>query len=105
MTSALVVLVTALSAGLAASVLTLGALWWLWRSRLHARLLAELDRHLDEGLRRLGDTVEARVKKGVLEAVAEIPPADAVRGTTRAVMRAGSTLLAEGIERILDPRR
>lgn len=72
------------------SILTLALAWYAFRHHLQERL----DAALSERLQDLGEIIEQRVRKGVLDAVADIPSTDVIKDTTRTMTRTGASLLS-----------
>ncbi len=82
------------------SAATLGAAWWLFEKRYRERL----EQALEEQLAGLGDLIEDRVRRGVLRAVADLPPTAVLRETTTAVTRTGASLVEDGLNVLLGKR-
>ena len=105
------VAVTAALSGLVASLLTLGLTWAVLRRAAarrfaaeKAKLEAELDAKIDDALRRLGEIMEERVRRGVVDGVSSLPSAEVVRSTSRAVARTGAELVEHGLSALLRRR-
>ncbi|MCB1056947.1 MAG: hypothetical protein KDD11_15715 [Acidobacteria bacterium] len=71
--------------------------WERERQVLEDRLEARLAKAGDE----LGAIIEERVRKGVLDAVARIPTAEVLSGTTRSAAQAGADLVGYGLSALL----
>lgn len=96
---------------LLSSLLTLAAVWWLYRRHLRRELdarldaaLSELDRRLEKALEALGAIVEERVRQGVLKGVASIPTTDVLTDTTRTVAKTSVELANKGLSALLGRR-
>ena len=89
------VVLTALLAGVASAAITLGVAYRLFTRRWKRRIEAEVDRHLDAALARLGDEVERRVAEGVRRGVESLTSTESLRTTARNVTRGGAGLLEE----------
>ena len=101
-----------LGSAMLASACTLGLAGYLFDRRYKKRLEAELEERveayrrrfqavLDEEIERLGDLIEERVRKGVLDAVASLPSSEVVRETTQSVARTGLDLMEAGLGTLL----
>lgn len=74
--------------------------WDRERQILEDRLEERLTLALDE----LGVVIEERVRKGVLDAIARIPSAEVLSGTTRTAAQAGADLVSYGLSALLGRR-
>ncbi|MEL7058674.1 MAG: hypothetical protein AAGN46_01470 [Acidobacteriota bacterium] len=86
-------LAVALVSSIATACVTIALISRWIDSTLRPRLEDELAQRLEEIRRELGDEVERRVKRGVLDAVASLPSREVIAGTTRSVARTGAELL------------
>ena len=111
MGNSLLILVILASASLS-SLLTLALGFYLFDRRYKPRLMAEMDRRvdayrrqfqelLDDEVERLGDTVESRVRQGVVDAVASLPSSEVVKGATQSVVKTGVDLVEAGLSGLL----
>lgn len=111
-------LLTMLATAALAAVMTLGLAAIAWRGwlapaferRLAAAVetaKAELRAELETASRDLGEEIERRVRRGVIDGVAAIPSSEVVQGATRTVARTGAEILGAGLETLLgrDRRR
>jgi uncharacterized membrane protein YfbV (UPF0208 family) len=96
---------------LLSSLFTCAGLWWLYQHRLRQALdeqlavaLEELDARLQTAIGTLGDTVEERVRTGVVKGVAAIPSHDVLADTTRTVAKTGAQLAERGLNVLLGRR-
>jgi hypothetical protein len=98
-------LATALLTALLSSAVTLGlgylALRRWWLPRIEAEVEARYRAHLAEALDRLGEVVQERVRRGVVEGAAELSSPEGLRGTAESVAgslgKVGAELLARGL--------
>jgi hypothetical protein len=84
-------------AAFAASLLTL----FLASRHIERHYVPLLRQAVDKALERLGDVVEERVRKGVVEGITSIPSPDLVRKTREAVTDAAGDLVRGGIGALL----
>ena len=88
---------TILLTALASSLLTL----WIAARVVRRRYVPEVKREVDSALERLGDTVEERVRKGVIDAIKSLPSPDVVRWTRETVGEAAEELVRGGLSTLL----
>lgn len=88
---------TILLTAAATSLLTL----LLVRRAIRRRYVPEVRREIDVVLERLGDTVEERVRKGVVDAIKSLPSPDIVRWTRDTVSEAAGELVRGGLSSLL----
>ena len=93
----LIVIITALLS----SIFTVVLAWYVYKRYLARSVEAQLDARLEE----LGELIESRVRKGVLDAVASIPSTEVLRGATDTVAKTGATLIQEGLNTLLGGRK
>ncbi len=100
----LIELLTIALTALLSSLLTLGLAQRLFERSYKKQLEERLTALVSE----LGSVIEERVRRGVLDAVAEIPSAEVLGKATRTAARAGTSLLEGGLSALLsggrDPR-
>ena len=94
-------LITILLTSLLTSVLTL----MLARRQFEKQYKDVLDEKLRQVFDELGDIVEERVRKGVLDAVASIPSTEVLQSATRTVTRTGVDLVEGGLSALLGGSR
>ena len=92
-------LVGGLVSGLVAATLIRRAAERSWQREVDA-----LEARADRAIRELGDEVEARVKRGVVEGVAALPSADVLRSTRSTAVRTAGELVGEGLSALLRRR-
>lgn len=87
------------------AALTLGAAWWVFRTYF----LEDFQKALDEKVEEVGAKLEARVREGVrlgvIDGVAQLPTTEVLNKTTENVVRTGQTLVEQGLNNILGPRK
>ncbi len=83
------------------SVFTVLLGWALYERRLRR----DLERRLKDWHDEVGRTVEMRVKRAVVESLADINAVDVLRDTTWKAARSGSEILSDGINVLLGKRR
>ena len=94
------------------SLLTLGLGFYYFDRRYKERLLTEIDARadayrrsfqavLDDEVERVGQTIETRVRQGVLDAVASLPSSEVLQGTTQSVVQTGVDLVEAGLSTFL----
>ncbi len=94
------------------SVLTLALAYYFFEHRYKQRLLKEIDQLadaqrqrfkevLDEEVEKAGETIETRVRQGVLDAVASLPTSEVIQETTQSVVRTGVDLVEAGLSTFL----
>ena len=107
-------LITVLGAVLS-SALTLGIAYAFFERHYKLRLQRELDEQVDEYLRRfrvlldeevekveeVGKSIETRVRKGVLDAVAALPSSEVLHGTAQSAVQTGVDLVETGLQAFL----
>ncbi len=97
------------------SLLTLALGFYLFDRHYKKRLLLEIDGRaeaysqrfqevLDGEVEKLGETVEARVRQGVLGAVASLPSSEVIQGTTQSAVQTGVDLMEAGLSALLGKR-
>ncbi len=98
------------------SLTTLALGYYLFESRYKPRLMAEVDQRaeayrrrfqevLDAEAEKLGETLETRVRQGVLDAVASLPSSEVIQGTTQTVVQTGVDLVEAGLSTFLGTRK
>ncbi|MEM9556528.1 MAG: hypothetical protein AAGC60_19880 [Acidobacteriota bacterium] len=97
----LATLAIALLAAVVSSLLTLGGAWWIYRHRVREQLERELEDRVRSALDDLGEVVEARVRRGVLDAVASLPSTELLADTTRTAARTGAQIVGAGLDTLL----
>ena len=111
MSNDFLVLLILASASLA-SLLTLALGFYLFDRFYKPRLLAEIDDRveayreqfqdvLDAEVERVGETIERRVRRGVLDAVASLPSSEVIQGTTQSAVKTGVDLVEAGLSAFL----
>ena len=93
-------LVIILATAILSSFLTVLTLWLYER-----RMRRDLERRLKDWHDEIGRTVEMRVKRAVIESLADMNAVDVIRDTTWKAARSGSDLLSDGISVLLGKRR
>ncbi len=94
------------------SLLTLALGFYLFDRHYKRRLMAELDQRadayrqsfqevLDDEAEKIGQTIETRVRRGVLDAVASLPSSEVIKDTTQSVVRTGVDLVEAGLSTFL----
>lgn len=83
------------------SVLTLA----LARRQFERLYRQELEERLKLALDEVGQVIEDRVRKGVLDAVAEIPSSEMIQNASRTVARTGASLVEGGLSALLGGSR
>lgn len=101
MSDLLLAVLTAVLAAALASACTLGAAWWLWERRVRPRVEADFEARLEAIRAELGDTIQERVRQGILDGVAAIPSMDLLRGTQKSVADAAVELVRGGLSSLL----
>lgn len=105
------ILLTVLGAVLS-SALTLGVAYVFFEKRYKLRLQREVDERvadyqesfrgvLDEEVDKVGEVIEARVRKGVLDAVAALPSSQVIQETTQSAVQTGVDLVEAGLKTFL----
>jgi len=94
---------------LAAAVLVTAALssvctLLLARRAFRRRYLPRIQQEVDRTLERLGDVVEERVRKGVVDGLTSLPSPELVRRTREAVTDAAGELVRGGLSSLLGDR-
>lgn len=97
----LLALLTAVLAAVLASACTLGAAWWLWERRVRPRVEADFEARLAAAREELGETIQQRVRQGILDGVAGIPSMEVLRGTQKTVADAAVELVRGGLSSLL----
>ncbi len=98
------------------SLLTLALGFYLFDRHYKKRLLLEIDARaetyrqrfqqvLDGEVEKLGETVETRVRQGVLDAVASLPSTEVIQGTTQSVVQTGVDIVEAGLSTFLGQRK
>ncbi len=101
-----------LASALLSSFLTLALGFYYFDRHYKKRLLAEIDQLADAYRRRFqealeqavenaGKTIETRVRRGVLDAVASLPSTEVIQGTTESVVQTGVDLVEAGLSTFL----
>ena len=107
-------LITVLGAVLS-SALTLGLAYAFFEKHYKLRLQRELDEQVEDYLQRfralldeevekvekVGMTIETRVRKGVLDAVAALPSSEVIQGTAQSAVQTGVDLVETGLQAFL----
>ena len=94
------------------STLTLGLAYLFFEKHYRLRLQREVDEQVEDYLERFRDvlgeevekaskTVRAQVRQGVLDAVADLPSAEVIQGTTQSAVRAGVDMVEAGLKTFL----
>jgi len=94
------------------SALTLGLVYLFFEKRYKLRLQQEIDERvevylenfrdvLDEEVDKVGKTIETRVRKGVLDAVAALPSSAVIQETTQSAVQTGVDLVEAGLKTFL----
>ncbi len=94
------------------SALTLGVAYVFLEKRYKLQLQREVDERvadylesfrgvLDEEVDKVGEVIEARVRKGVLDAVAALPSSQVIQETTQSAVQTGVDLVAAGLKTFL----
>jgi hypothetical protein len=89
---------------LASSLLTLWLVYVFFERHLLPRLERAAQAQLDRAIAILAPTIEERVRKGVLDAVASIPSTEVLQNTTRAFTQTGVDLVGAGLDALLGRR-
>lgn len=79
------------------SVCTLGVVWWVYTRRLRPALEQELERKIARLEDELGQLIRARVRQGVLDAVASLPSTNVLRETQKTMVRTAGDLVEGGL--------
>ena len=101
-----------LASALLSSLLTLALGFYLFDRHYKPRLLAEIDDRadayrqqfeelLDAEVETVGETIERRVRQGVLDAVASLPSSEVIQGTTQSAVKTGVDLVEAGLSAFL----
>jgi len=90
----IIVLTALLSSGI-----TVFAMWLYER-----RMRRDLERRLKDWHDEIGRTVEMRVKRAVIESLADMNAVDVIRDTTWKAARSGTDLLSDGLNVLLGKR-
>ncbi len=105
-----------LASALLSSLLTLALGFYFFDRHYKKRLLVEIDGRadayrqrfqevLDDEVEKIGNTIETRVRQGVLDAVASLPSSEVIRGTTQSVVQTGVDLVESGLSTFLGTRK
>lgn len=90
-----------LATALISSAVTLWLVALYFRRYLLPQVERDFQQTIDRAIEEMGQTIEERVKKGVLEGVASIPSAEMLQSTTRAAAQTGVDLVGAGINALL----
>ncbi len=101
-----------LGGAVVSSILTLVLAYRFFDRHYKTRLMKEIDERadthrrrfqdmLDEEIEKAGDTVETRVRQGVLDAVASLPSSEVIQGTTQSVVQTGVDFVEAGLSTFL----
>jgi predicted DNA-binding protein len=90
-----------LATSLLSSTLTIVLAWALYERRLRR----DLERRLKDLHDEIGRTVEVRVKRAVVESLADMNTVDVLRDTTWKAARSGGDLLSDGLNVLLGKRK
>ena len=101
-----------LASAVLASCLTLALGFYFFDRHYKQRLMDEIDARadahrerfkqvLDDEVEHVGQTIETRVRQGVLDAVASLPSSEVVQGTTQNVVQTGVDLVEAGLSTFL----
>ncbi len=101
-----------LASAVAASFVTLAVAYQLFERRYKERLRHEVDQQvdlyrqqfqeiLDRELVKLGDLLEERVRKGVVDAARSLSSPERLQETTQSVVKTGVDLVEAGLGRVL----
>lgn len=98
------------------SLLTLALGFYFFDRHYKKRLLLEINQRaesyrqrfqkvVDGEVEKLGDTLETRVRQGVLDAVASLPSTEVIQGTTQSVVQTGVDLVEAGLSTFLGKKK
>lgn len=76
---------------------TLGVVWWVYTRKLRPSLERELEEKIARLEDELGQLIRARVRQGVLDAVASLPSSNVLRETQKTMVRTASDLVEGGL--------
>ncbi|MDY7094938.1 MAG: hypothetical protein SX243_18345 [Acidobacteriota bacterium] len=93
-------IVLALSTAVLSSALTLTVAYLFFQRRWEEEQ-QKLEQRLEEAIEELGIVIEDRVRRGVLDAIRQIPSAEVLSGTTRTVAQTGADLVGYGLSALL----
>jgi len=88
-----------------ATALLSSALTYLVLRLYERRLRRDLERRLKDWHDEIGRTVEMRVKRAVVESLADMNAVDVIRDTTWKAARSGTDLLSDGLNVLLGKRK
>ncbi|MBV1882377.1 MAG: hypothetical protein KUG82_12130 [Pseudomonadales bacterium] len=86
-----------IATALLTSITTLAAGYYIFEKRIKIKL----EQKIDESITSLGDTVEEKVRQGVLNGISSIPSREVLRGTTRTMAKTGAEIVEDGLKTIL----
>lgn len=89
--------VTIVATAVLSAVCTLGVVWWIYARRLRPRIEEDLEKKIARLEDELGQLIRARVRQGVLDAVASLPSTNVLRETQRTVVKTAADLLEGGL--------
>lgn len=93
----LIELAIVVGTALLSSLFTLGLAYWVYLRKIRPRLEQEIERKLARMEEELGHLIRARVRQGVLDAVAALPSASVLRETQKTVARTAADLVEGGL--------
>lgn len=91
----------AFAAAILSSLLTLALAHFVLKAAWERRLRDAVD----QAIRDLGDEVEERVRRGVVEGVSAIPSEEVFARTRENLLRTAGSLVGEGLDRLAGKRR
>ncbi len=105
-----------LTSALMSSLVTLALGFYLFDRHYKKRLLLAIDERaeayhrrfqkvLDDEVERLGETIETRVRQGVLDGVASLPSTAVIQETTQSVVKTGVDLMDAGLSTFLGTKK
>lgn len=103
----LVQILIALATAALSSVLTVGLVYYLFRSRWRPRLEEELrarEASLDDKLAAFGERLEGHVRRGIVDGVTALPSSEVIREGTRSLAKTGLEVMSAGLGSLLGPR-
>ena len=96
----LTIIITVLVTALLTSITTLALGHYFFEKKIKVDLEHKIEARIDQ----LGDTIEERVRQGIISGVASIPSREVIKGTTRTMAKTGAEIVEDSLNTILGKR-